>query len=157
MPVKLIKPEAPVTEAQVDRTEGLLGVTLPASYRRFLLSSNGGRPEPDGIDIDWSPDQTQCGHWRTSLVSRFLAIHDGEKASLIEYNLETFKGRIPADAIAIAYDAGGNLILLGVGEHNNGKVFFWVKDHEVEEGETPGYDNVGFLADSLSEFLDKLR
>jgi SMI1 / KNR4 family (SUKH-1) len=152
---KLINPRAPVTDDQIDHVEALLGVTLPIAYRKFLLATNGGRPDPDGIDISWSADQTRCDHWRTSLVSRFLAIHDGEKANFVEYNLETFKGRIPPDTIAIAYDAGGNLILLGVGEENNGKVFFWVKDHEVEEGETPGYDNVGILADSLTEFLDK--
>jgi type VI secretion system secreted protein VgrG len=47
--------------------------------------------------------------------------------------------------------------LLGVRGDNRGKVFFWVKDHEVEEGEVPGYENVGFLAGSLTGFLDKLR
>jgi cell wall assembly regulator SMI1 len=157
MTITLIKPQAPVTNDQINRAEEHLGIKLPADYRKFLMTSNGGRPEPDQIEVSWSEDQSRCNHWRTSLVSRFLSIYDGEKANFLEYNQETFKDRIPKDTIAIAYDAGGNLILLGVGEDNIGKVLFWVKDYEVEEGEEPGYENVGFVANSLAEFLDKLK
>lgn len=156
-PINLINPHAPLTAGQINQVEAQLGVTFPAEYRRFLLATNGGRPELDAFDVGWSNEQGCCNHWRTSLLSRFLAIHDGYKANFLEYNQETFKGRIPADTVAIAYDAGGNLIFLGVGERNNGKVFFWVKDQEGEEGDNPGYDNIGFLANSLPEFLDKLR
>ena len=156
MTVNLINPQAPTNNNQINQVEGQLNVKLPVVYREFLLHSNGGRPEPDKIEITWSPSQNRCDHRRTSLVSRFLSIHDGGKASFIEYNRDTFAGRIPADTVAIAYDAGGNLILLGVGDDNNGKIYFWVKDYEVEEGETPGYDNIGFIANSLPEFLDSL-
>jgi hypothetical protein len=35
---------------------------------------------------------------------------------------------------------------------------FWVKDYEVEQGEVPGFENVGFLANSFDEFInEKLR
>jgi len=48
--------------------------------------------------------------------------------------------------------------LLGVSGEYKDKILFWVKDDEVEEGEVPGYDNVGFLADSFDEFINsKLR
>ena len=75
---------------------------------------------------------------------------------MVEDNNISFKGRIPKDTLAIASDPGDNLILMGVGDDNNGKIYFWVKDHEVEEGDTPGYDNICLLANSLPEFLDSL-
>ena len=47
---------------------------------------------------------------------------------------------------------------MGVAGEYKDKVLFWVKDYEVEEGEVPGFDNVGFLADSFDEFInEKLR
>ena len=154
MPVQIKDSESPLSEADVEQAEKVIGVKFPNVYRDFLLKSNGGRPRPDEFDIDWGPERSSLG-WRRSMVDWFLSIYDGQYSNLVEYNTVDFKDRIPADTLAIAHDPGGNLILLGVGEENNGKVFFWVKDHEVEEGETPGYDNVGILADSLTEFLDK--
>lgn len=75
-------------------------------------------------------------------------------SNLYEYNAITFKGRIPADTLAIAHDAGGNLILLALAGIHAGKVLFWVKDYEVEDGEVPSYDNIGLLAENLRGFID---
>ena len=92
------------------------------------------------------------------MLSWFLSIYDGDATNLLEYNTESFSGRIPKGTIAIAHDCGGNLILLGVAGEYVGKVLFWVKDYEVEQGEVPGFENVGFLANSFDEFInEKLR
>jgi hypothetical protein len=62
------------------------------------------------------------------------------------------------DTLAIASDAGGNVLLLALSGPFVGKVLFWCKDHEVEEGCVPGYENVGVVADSFDDFLNnKLR
>ena len=154
MPVQFKKPKPTLSEPEIDAAENAIGVKFPRDYRSFLQLTNGGRPSPDGFDIDWG-DRPSLG-WRTSLVDWFLSIHDGEYSNLVEDNNISFKGRIPKDTLAIASDPGDNLILMGVGDDNNGKIYFWVKDHEVEEGDMPGYDNICLLANSLPEFIDSL-
>ena len=142
----------------IQDAEKALGVKFSNEYIQFLLKYNGGRPEPDGFDIEWQTHQEIGQHWGTSMLSWFLSIYDGKSTNLLRYNQVTFRGRIPKETIAIAHDCGGNLILLGVTGEYKDKVLFWVKDYEVEEGEVPGFDNVGFLADSFDEFInEKLR
>lgn len=155
MPVQFKKPKPTLSEPEIDAAENAIGVKFPNEYRHFLLRTNGGRPFPDEFDIPWEPSHSPLG-WARSMVDWFLSIHDGEYSNLVEDNNISFKGRIPKDTLAIAYDPGGNLILMGVGDNNNGQIHFWVKDYEVEEGDTPGYDNMCLLASSLPEFLDRL-
>ena len=158
MTLELIRPATPPTEKEIAKIEFDFGFSFPSEYRRFLLIHNGGRPVPCIFDIEWRVNHELADSWKNSEVSRFLSIHSDEKANFVKYNKVNFPGRIPAETIAIAYDPGGNLILLGIAGEYTGKVLFWVKDFEVEEGEVPGYDNVGFLADSFDEFLNnKLR
>ena len=152
------QPLEPLNPQKIGIAEKALGVKFPDEYIQFLLKYNGGRPEPAGFDIDWKNNQEIGQHWRTSMLSWFLSIYDGKSTNLLRYNQVTFRGRIPKETIAIAHDCGGNLILLGVAGEYKDKVLFWVKDYEVEEGEVPGFDNVGFLADSFDEFInEKLR
>ena len=145
----------PLSKEAIQNAESALGIKFPNEYVQFLLKYNGGRPESDGFDIEWRDNQEIGQHWRTSMLSWFLSIHDGNSANLLRYNQITFRGRIPKGTIAIAYDCGGNLILLGVAGEYVGKVLFWVKDYEIEEGEVPGFDNVGFLANSFDEFINE--
>ena len=142
----------------IQNAEKSLGVKFPDQYIQFLLKYNGGRPEPAGFDIEWRTNQPMSEDWRTSMLSWFLSIYNGDETNLLEYNKISFSGRIPKETIAIADDCGGNLILLGVSGEYKDKILFWVKDDEVEEGGVPGFENVGFLANSFDEFLnEKLR
>lgn len=77
-----------------------------------------------------------------------------EDPDLYEYNAVTFKGRIPADTLAIAHDAGGNLILLALAGIHAGKVLFWVREYEAEEGARPDYGNIGVLAGDFGAFIE---
>jgi hypothetical protein len=87
-----------------------------------------------------------------------MAVHDGPKANLLTANEVDFRGRLPPGTMAIAQDPGGNVILLEVSDPSRERVLFWVKDYEVEEGQTPGFDNVGFIAESFDDLLkNKLR
>jgi hypothetical protein len=155
--VDFIKPVGHLTEAALSTVEHEFGIRFPSDYRSFLLKFNGGRPSPAAFDIAWQSGQLAGEDWKSSEVSRFLAIYDGDKANFIELNRVDFKGRLPADTVAIAQDPGGNIILLAVKGPLANRVLFWVKDHEVEEGHKPGYENVGIVADSFDEFLNKLR
>lgn len=156
--VELIKPVGNLSEENLRKVENEFGVEFPADYRRFLLQFNGGRPSPAAFDIAWRNEQACGDDWKTSEVSRFLAIHDGDKANFVQINRVDFRGRLPADTVAIAQDPGGNVILLAVKGPMAPRVLFWVKDHEVGEGRKSSYENVGIVADSFEDLLnDKLR
>ena len=158
MLIEIENPLEPLSKEAIQNAESALGVKFPNEYVQFLLKYNGGRPEPAGFDIEWRTNQPMSEDWRTSMLSWFLSIYDGDETNLLEYNKISFSGRIPKETIAIADDCGGNLILLGVSGEYKDKIFFWVKDDEVEEGGVPGFENVGFLANSFDEFLnEKLR
>ncbi|MDI1484137.1 SMI1/KNR4 family protein [Polyangium sp. y55x31] len=45
----------PLSEQSLQELEEKLGVRLPEPYRRFLQEYNGGRPEPDVLDIAGAP------------------------------------------------------------------------------------------------------
>ncbi len=150
--------KGPLLEEKLAMVEQMLGVKFPQDYRNFMLKNNGGRTDPDGFDIVWQANQEIAEDWRTSTLSWFFSIWDNRAENLIRINTVTFRGRIPMGTVAIGRDAGGNLILLVVDGPLAGRILFWVKDHEVEEGQVPGFDNVGFLANSFDEFLNsKLR
>ncbi len=155
---KMKQPLDTLNLQEIQNAEKSLGVKFPDQYIQFLLKYNGGRPEPAGFDIEWRTNQPMSEDWRTSMLSWFLSIYNGDETNLLEYNKISFSGRIPKETIAIADDCGGNLILLGVSGEYKDKIFFWVKDDEVEDGGVPGFENVGFLADSFDEFINsKLR
>ena len=66
------------------------------------------------------------------------------------------RDRIPNDLFMIAHDPGGNLVLIGTGAENDGRIFFWDHDFEADDGETPDYRNVYPIAESLDAFLAAL-
>lgn len=86
-------------------------------------------------------------------MSWFYEISDGGPCSLLDVNRVDLAGRLPPGTLAISSDAGGNQLLLAFGGPHAGKVLLWIKDHEASDGATPGYDNVGFVADSFADFI----
>jgi len=142
----------PVDEEELLGVERRTGVTIPPEYREFILSHNGGSPVPadfliydrDGKVVD------------EDTVQGFYGVKTGVTYNDIERTYGMFLGRMPSTLLPIAEDPGGNQICICVSGEDIGKMFFWDHEKEVEEGETPTYDNVSFLANSLHEFLDAL-
>lgn len=153
MPTVIRKSPGPLPDSAVASAEQTLGVQFPPDYRAFLLQFNGGRPKPDGIKIHWQPGQV-CGQdWGTTAMSWFYEITDNDASNLLKINRVDLAGRLPPGTLAIAGDAGGNELLLAVDGPHQGKILLWIKVHEAVDGETPGYDNVGFVADSFTDFI----
>jgi hypothetical protein len=144
-----------VGESTIRGVEKVIGTTFPEAYRRFALRYNGGRPEPCEFDIAWE-DQDWADGWSSDTVDWFVSYHPGGVTDFLDY-YKTFKGRIPADMVPIAHDPGGNLILLAVDGPDRGKVFFWFRAEEVEEGDEPDRRNVGFVASDFDQFLRGLH
>lgn len=156
MKLKSTYQENLTTANQIQDAEKIIGVELPGEYKQYLLSHKGGHPDPDVFQVRWSGQDWAEGNEINS-VAWFFSIYDGKNENFLDY-YETHKGRIPNDTIAIARDPGSNLILLGILGHNKGKVFFWQREYEVDpgSGKEADYSNVGFVADSFSEFINSL-
>jgi hypothetical protein len=149
--VQMYKSNGPITLAQINALEARFSFSLPTAYREFLLTYNGGSPEPCGFLY-----QNQGKSYR-AIANRFLGIQDGSY-SLYE-DLLTYKERekrVPDNLIPIADDPGGNLICLSVSGSDCGKVYFWDHDLESDYGEEPDYSNVYFIANSFEEFFQNL-
>ena len=148
-------PEAPVDDAAINAAESAIGLRFPLPFREFLLAFNGGRPRPGSFKIQWQPGQPAGEDWRSTCMGWFYSIGSSvDSCDLVQVNTVSFRGRLPQGTFAFGHDAGGNQLLLAVEGPFADKVLFWCKDHEVEEGKTPGYDNVGIVADSLRDLLD---
>lgn len=146
----------PVDESTVAHAEHRLGVRFPAGYRDFLLSHGSGRPKPGGFDITWRPGQAPAEDWRRSSVAWLYFVDGDEEESLALANLVDFRGRLPADTMAIGRDPSGNQLLLALAGPYAGHLLFWCKDHEAGDGNVPGWDNVGQVAASFQDFVDRV-
>ena len=117
-------------------------IKLPEDYKQFLIEHNGGQPFPcisPISDVQWI----------------YGMVHEPNYASLF-WHIDIFQRRIPGWYFPIANDSGGNLYLMSLYHENHGTIAFW--DHEGEtEGDADQYfDNMKFVANSFTEFLNQL-
>jgi hypothetical protein len=141
-------------EVKLREVEQLIGSPLPADYRAFLLTHNGGKPSLTGFRME-----REGRGYSESSVAWLYGIQDGgEFFNSFELHYRGLRGRMPAHIIPIGSDPGGNQICISVAGPDLGRVYFW--DHEKEadpdEDEEPGYDNLYFVANSFSDFLNGL-
>ena len=95
-------------EEQIATLERQIGWSLPQTYRFFLMKNNGGRPEPDVIEVDGLRGTP------TDLQVFFGIGVDVESCDLL-CNFSLVRERCSAHAIfPIACDSGGNLFCLSM-------------------------------------------
>lgn len=130
---------APLQDADLDAFESQVGVRLPAEYRAFLKSHNGGRVEPRTLRMRPS-----------SQIQYFVTI--GPPIDAVYY-WDMFKNtkRMPPEHIPIARCDGGDLLTMVTEGPTRGQIFYW--DHEEEGDETYTYDNLYLVAASLDDLL----
>ena len=129
----------------VERNE----LVLPEDYRKFLLTVNGGRCLTGGV---FRSLQT---HEKVSRVATVLGL-SGPDYENLETNLGDLTGRIPAASLPVAYDGGGNLLLLDCSQDqaSNGKVYFL--DLEATGGDVPRKEDLTLVALSFGNLLNGL-
>jgi hypothetical protein len=145
----------PAPPDQLDGFEADLGVILPADYRNFLISCNGGYVG----GRYWFMGPTPEGKAADAGVHHIGGFREESHFSLA-WARDCYQGeelRIPRDLIWIMDDPFGNAICLGIRGEHRGRVYFW--DHEREpdadewNGEVQTAGNLQLLADSFTDFV----
>lgn len=99
--VGLIRPRPPASDARLAEIEALLGAPLPADYRAFLQTQNGGCPRRAAFDADGERFVLECYY------------HAGERQAV--YELEKNAARVSASigrpVLAIAGDGSGDQLI----------------------------------------------
>lgn len=132
--------------------EKKLEANLPKSYREFLLTYNGGCPEPCYFLVSgWE-------RFPASFVMEFDGFTDEQQYGLIE-RTDALQDRIPTGFIPIGDDPAANAILLSLHPSTYGKIYLFDHENEPEEGleNLADYPNIYWLADSFEAFLDNLK
>lgn len=132
----------PLSQAKLHEFETRLGIALPGDYQSFLLSCNGGIPSHTLLHIPACADD--------ALIEVFLGV-DRPHGDLEEW-IREFEDDLKRDLIPIAFDPGGNALLLSL---KNGKVYYWdsARHFPVSTDEV----NAFLVGESFTQMLDALR
>lgn len=151
MNLEIIDTNHQINESDVLILEKLLNVSLPMDYKDFLLYCNGGQPKLHSFDYKLPDGRNWSGGVRV-----FFGVDVDDWEDLKHY-YALYEDRIPKQMLPIANDDGGNLILLVLNSLEKGKVYFWDHNEESEDDEPPTNDNIYFVANSFTEFLENLK
>ncbi|MDI1445706.1 SMI1/KNR4 family protein [Polyangium sp. 6x1] len=109
----------PLSEQALQELEEKLGVRLPEPYRRFLQEYNGGRPDPDILDIAGAP-------FMGADVKEFFGLgREYESEDLLWNNEEWKRASLGDDVLAIARDSGGSLFGIVTEGEQRGRVYYF--------------------------------
>ena len=141
-----------LSEEYITSFEMTLPYTLPLEYKTFLQRYNGGNLESCYIFHIKGPA-------KVSVLFYFIGFKDDFSEDTIElkdmrYQLRNLEGRIPKFLLPIALDAGGDPICLSL---IDSCIYFWDHEFEPDEEEQPSLQNVFWVANNLTGFLDNLR
>ncbi len=139
--IRIEEPGPALSEIEIARLERRLNARLPESYCRFLIRNNGGVPTPETVDIPDAPGSPTD-------VQVFFGIGRAIRTSDLNWNVDTFLGRVPEGLLPIACDSAGNLFCLGLSGRMAGQVVYC----QIEGGGAP-YP----VAPDFEAFLEKLR
>jgi hypothetical protein len=137
----------PLDRARLAAFEAWLGIALPAEYRQFLETHNGGEVVPEEIVL---PGQAEP----FATMGPMFGLHDGPMS--LDEVCESVEGLIPAEVIAFGEDVGGNLLCIGIRGDHRGKVYFWDHNCSLPGANESGWSAMTLLAGSFEEFVAAL-
>jgi hypothetical protein len=149
MKIHIMMSSGKLGEETIVDFERSLGITLPNSYRSFLLKHNGGMPEPNYFPLLNNPID------KFAIVNYLYCISSGDDYD-IRNIIISMEGRLPRDLLPIGEDPGGNLICIAVSGSNFGKVYFWDHEDELPLRQPSDYHNVYFLSNDFLQFFDSI-
>lgn len=142
------RPGRRIGDAEIDRLEQQLALRLPPSYRRFLLTFNGGSPVPGTVEIPGHPGSPTD-------VQVFFGIDRPVASSGIEWNCEVFRGRLRGRYLPIARGSLGNVFCLTCGGPRDGAVDYY--DMQSVVGDYAAIPKAYAVAASFDDLLQSLR
>ncbi len=126
---------------------------LSDEYKKFLLENNGGYVDdylvtPKFVEVNSSKSKR---YYQSTSPDRFYDLDE----LLEEYEDNLDDPVLPNNYISIAYDTGGNQIVMCVENGiENGKIFF--ANHEIYDSLT-GFWIMTKISDSFNEFVSSLH
>lgn len=143
---QIIKPNSKINEELLVDFEKQINANLPKDYRHFLLLNNGGQPDKYEFTVK---------KYGGSIFQRFFGFNTPFETDDFYYIVNTFKGRVPDDFLPIGRDMLGNLILIGIRQKYEGKIYFWW--HENEGEKKAWLKNIFSISKSFTDFFDNLK
>src|SRR5882757_2297876 len=105
---------------KIEKLEGELNISLPAPYKKFLLSHNVGVYERTCFDFSGAD-----GIAKSSTIKNFLFPESDARYDLKNtYQFYSDADRIPPDLLPVAKDFAGNLVCICVEGKDIGKVYY---------------------------------
>jgi hypothetical protein len=153
---RAVKRRAKDPKRAIDTIETRLGAKLPDDYRDVLEEFGAPVMFDEGCafkPLHPSPLARDNG---TDSFSILYGVGAGDDS--LKENLDTFEERMPAGALPIAADSGGNQIVLMVDGPRKGHVYVWDHEEEVDiNGDAGDFENMYLIAKTFPAFLAKLR
>ena len=160
----------------IAETEAVCGAKLPQDYAEFLRQyGESSFNEMVGFDpvsekaVYVHSKETELPNptFKGSQVAVFFGKNKDVRPSLIG-KIKMYANRMPDKVIPIADDGLGNKITISLAEKDYGKVYWWDHENEWDEEdyldevgepmpEEAKYQNMYLIADSFTEFLEKLK
>ncbi len=155
--LKITRPKGKraATEAQVAKLEKRLAVRLPDEYREFLLTQNGGEPEPDHVDMPIFSEQDSRP---VGFIYGLYAKPEPYQSLL--FALESIMPSLPAGHLPVC--GLFNLHYYSISLYQKpGCVYFWNEDaggYDVNDDGEPVFDDSHaiLVAGSFNEFLTRI-
>jgi len=108
--IEIFEKGDPITQEDLKQLERQLNIAIPEPYRTFLLENNGGRPEPNGIDIEGLAGEETDIAW-------FKAVIDLEESNTIESTIAILREGYPhKKVLPIARNSSGDIFCLDLEE-----------------------------------------
>ncbi|MFO0940619.1 MAG: SMI1/KNR4 family protein [Pirellulales bacterium] len=116
-------------EKQVSEFEKLLGCKLPIEYRNFLMTINGGQPNPDCVRVPGVPYIDNVG------VGMLFHLRPSKPGmDELTYEVQRTKELLPKGHLPIA--GSSDLFTISLSPKSLGAVYWW--NHESEELDDDG-------------------
>jgi hypothetical protein len=153
-PITVVDTGPSLSLDDLSAAENRLGEPIPAVYREFLLTYNGGRPYPNGFTVPAAeselPRETRL-EWLLGITGGIVADND------LEEHYELVKPHLP-DLFPIAWDREAKLVLIGIAdEWTRDAIYYCDKEIWLAQGAASLHDHVLFLARDFFSFLRGLR
>jgi hypothetical protein len=135
-----------ISEAELAAFEQQLSIRLPDDYRKFLLRYNAAKVRSN---LFWIPAENE-----ENSVRYFFGICPEDDWGDLHSTRLDYQGRVVPFLLPIGTDEDSSLICISIRSEDYGKIYFW--ERHQENMDAPDNSNVHWLADSFSEFLEKL-